>query len=97
MSKDDEIEELKGRLFETQNAAIELNAHVAMLMNALRTANTWLSAEGYKPDHPVREALREALYPYKEDVIKFLDGVRADAVAEYRRQAQATMCAKVVR
>jgi hypothetical protein len=71
----------------------QLNAKVAMMRSLLAevtSANDYLNSNWFDA--------RQAIFNATEaDVTKFLNGVRADAVAEYRRQAQATMCAKVVR
>jgi hypothetical protein len=62
-----------------------------MIHEALEHANKQVYPFGHL------DIFTKALSATEQDVDKFLDGVRADAVAEYLRQAQATMCAKVVR
>jgi len=78
------VEELRSREREALRQIEQLNAKVAMIMKSLGTANTWLSAEGYKPDHPVRAELIEAAYPSEADVTKFLNGVKAEALEQLK-------------
>jgi len=76
-----------------QNVNIELNAKVAMmcsLLTEVTSANDYLNSNWFDA--------RQAIFNATEaDVTKFLNGIRADAVADYLKQAHATMCAKVVR
>jgi hypothetical protein len=65
----------------------QLNTKVAMMHEAV---DELCSPE---PDFLRVEILVD---PSEADVTKFLNGVRADAVAEYRRQSQVIMCKKVV-
>ena len=77
----------------------QLNAKVAMLREAIDDAlgsfKCTQNAQDYPSTHWSNLATK-ALAATEADVTKFLNGVRAGAVAEYLRQAQATMCAKVV-
>ena len=66
----------------------QLNTYAAMLHDALD-----YHQEQTRPISKTQEALSAT----EADVTKWVNGVRSDAVAEYLRQAQATMCTKVVR
>jgi hypothetical protein len=69
-----EIEELKDRLFEIQNAAIELSAKIAMMHEAVDELCS------HEPDFLRVEIL---VNPSEQAVTKFLNGVRAARDAEW--------------
>jgi hypothetical protein len=84
-----------------KDAEIEqLNTKVAMLRetidDALGSFKCTQNAQDYPSTHWSNLATK-VLSATEADVTKFLNGVRADAVAEYRRQSQVIMCKKVVR
>jgi hypothetical protein len=70
--KDAEIMELKERLFEIQNAAIELNAKVAMMSEAIK--EIW-----YSNSTPIAETkYQEVINATEAGVTKWVIGVRVE-------------------
>jgi hypothetical protein len=74
----------------------QLNAKVAMLKNMVESIWVVIPKETFFSKATI-ESANAKLSATEADVTKFLNGVRTDAVAEYLKQAQATMSAKLVR